>query len=777
MSSLLPNAPQTDTRFRWSVIGPFLIVVVLLAALGVMSAVMLSAVRAYVGGESLWSKGQKDAVYHLLNYVESHDPDDHRKFASAIAVPLGDRIGRIELERPQPDLGLVRRGFLQGGNHPDDIDDMIWLFRHFRRVPFMADAIAIWAEADREIAALNSLAAQVHARIVAGDTSSPQVRALLRELPVLNERLTVLEQRFSATMGEASRKTQTIVLAATLLLALTLASAAVLYSSRLLQQQARGERALRTSEERLQRALESSSLCLWDCDVPSGDIYLSKEWVQLLGGPPEATRTTIAALFDLAPENERPALHRALTRALKDPQAGYRVEHRVTRLDGGSLWILSEGRVVQRDDAGRALRMVGTNRDISQHKQDEAARLGLEAQLRESQKMEAIGTLAGGIAHDFNNILGAILSQLALLRDELGASHRALPGLGQIDKSARRARRLVQQILAFSRREPQQLQNQPLRPVLEETLALLRSTLPAGVQFDAALSAEPLHVLADATQIQQVLMNLCTNAWHALQGEVGRIELGLEPLRLPAKGLPPPAGLTPGDYAHVWVSDSGCGMDEATRARIFEPFYTTKSVGKGTGLGLSVAHGIVTAHHGAISVDSQLGQGSRFHLYLPLAPSHESTPRSEWGALRIDSGQGRGQHVMVVDDDEVMAQVAAQLLQRLGYRVSSHLDPQQAVEALRGQPQDIDLVLSDFNMPTLSGLDLAREVTRIRADLPVVISSGHLSDPQRNELLDAGVRGLVQKENTIEELGPLIQRLLAEATEEQRTPELRTPAA
>jgi PAS domain S-box-containing protein len=763
MSRPRPSAPQTDTRFRWSVIGPFLIVVVLLAALGIMSAMTLSAVRAYVGGESLWAKGQKDAVYHLLNYVESHDERDHGKYAAAIAVPLGDRIARIELERPDPDLGLVRSGFLQGGNHPDDIDDMIWLFRYFRRVPFMADAIAIWTEGDREIEALSALAGQVHARISAGDSNSPQLRALLRELPVLNERLTDLEQRFSATMGDASRTTQTIVHMATLLLALTLASAAVLYSSRLLQQQARDERALRTSEERLQRALEASGLCLWDFDVRSGDIYLSEEWAQQLGGPREATRTTIAALFDAAPASERAALQRALTRALKDPYAGYRVEHRVIRRDGSSAWILSEGRVVERDGAGRALRMVGTNRDISRQKQDEAARFGLEAQLRESQKMEAIGTLAGGIAHDFNNILGAILSRLALLRDELGPQHRALPGLGQIDQSARRARRLVQQILAFSRREPQQLHNQALRPVLEETLALLRATLPAGVQLDAALATEPLHVLADATQIQQVLMNLCTNAWHALQGAAGRVELGLEPLGLPARGVAQPAGLPPGDYAHVWVSDTGSGMDEVTRARIFEPFYTTKSVGVGTGLGLSVAHGIVAAHHGGIAVESELGQGSTFHLYLPLAPVHEAAPGSEWGALGLTPDQGQGRHVMVVDDDAVMAEVAAQLLQRLGYRTSTHLDPQQALAAIRAQPpQAIDFVLSDFNMPVVSGLELARELARIRPDLPVVVTSGHLTDAQRNELLDAGVRGLVQKENTADELGPLLKRLLGE---------------
>ena len=366
------------------------------------------------------------------------------------------------------------------------------------------------------------------------------------------------------------------------------------------------EQALRASEERLQRALDASGLCLWDCDVESGGIYLSEGWSQRLGGPPEATRVTLTALFDLVPDSERPALLEAFVTALKDPQASYRVEHRVKRLDGEWIWNLSEGRVVERGADGIAIRMVGTNRDITERKQAEAARRGLEAQLRESQKMEAIGTLAGGIAHDFNNILGAIRGHLALAHDDLGVGHAALPSLEQINKATRRARTLVQQILAFSRSEPQELVNRPLRPLLQETLALMRATLPAGVSLEAKLADAPLHVLADATQIQQVLMNLCTNAWHALQGQAGRIGVGLEPIVLPSDPAQRPGGLPPGNYAHLWVSDSGCGMDLATRTRIFEPFFTTKPVGQGTGLGLSVVHGIVAVHNGSLTVDSAL---------------------------------------------------------------------------------------------------------------------------------------------------------------------------
>ncbi len=752
-------------RFRWTVIGTFLLAVALLAALGVGSAEVLSAVRAYVGGESLWSKGQKDAVYHLTRYARSHDPEDHRLYAAAIAVPLGDQRARIELERAQPDREVARRGFLDGGIAQEDVDSMIWLFRSFRSVPFMADAVATWAEADEQILVLATLGDQIHSHVRSGETVSPAYAALLMRLPLLNQRLTVLAQRFSATMGSASRQTQQLVQRATLLLAIGLAACAMLISLRLFRRQARHAQALRASEERVQRALESTALCLWDCNVRTGEVYLSEHWSRHRGGPAQATHTTTAALFDCVPESERQGLRDAFYAALTDPAVHYRVEHRVLRMDGSTMWVLSEGRVVERNARGVALRIVGTNRDITEHKEDEAARLKLEAQLRESQKMQAVGTLAGGIAHDFNNILGAVLGQLALLRDDVGPHHAALQGLERIDRSARRARRLVHQILAFSRRETQLLASRPLRPLLEETFALLRSTLPAGVQLDARLGDdESLHVLADSTQIQQVLMNLCTNAWHALQGRPGRIELGLRQAHLTADSAQRPPALADGDYAHIWVSDSGCGIDAATRSRIFEPFFTTKAVGQGTGLGLSVVHGIVASHGGAIHVASEPGQGSSFHVYLPLVPPPSAEVYSDWGTLAPlaeTRTTGRGCHVMVVDDDEVMTEVMGELLQRMDYRVTRHLDPQCALAEVRKSPLAIDLVLSDFNMPGCSGLDLARELAIIRPDLPLVISSGNLSEAQREALLSAGVCAVVQKENAIDELGPLLQRLLA----------------
>ena len=389
-------------------------------------------------------------------------------------------------------------------------------------------------------------------------------------------------------------------------------------------------------------------------------------------------------------------------------------------------------------------------------------RRSLEAQLRESQRIESIGTLAGGIAHDFNNILAAILGNVALAREDIGAGHPALASIDQIHKASVRARDLVQQILAFGRRQPQALVNQPLQPLVEESVRLLRSTLPAAVSLECRVAAQPLHVNADGTQVQQVLMNLCTNAWHALQGRPGRIEVGLEPHEV-APGEERAVGATPplaaGHYAHLWVQDQGCGMDTATQARIFEPFFTTKPTGQGTGLGLSVVHGIVAAHHGAIRVDSQPGLGTTMHLYLPTtdaAPVEEAAPVTAPGAL-----QGAGQHVAYVDDDEVIVLMVERLLLQAGYRVTAFRDGHEAVAAIAGRPFDFDLVITDFNMPGYSGLDVALALHEVRADLPVVISSGYITEELQAQAAAAGVRGLMRKQNTMEELLRLVRKILA----------------
>jgi CheY-like chemotaxis protein/two-component sensor histidine kinase len=374
--------------------------------------------------------------------------------------------------------------------------------------------------------------------------------------------------------------------------------------------------------------------------------------------------------------------------------------------------------------------------------------------------MEAIGTLAGGIAHDFNNILAAILGNASLARQQAGSNPGLQASLAQIELAGVRGRSLVQKILAFSRMQPHVLVSQPLRPPVEEALALLRSTLPASVELDLQLSSAPLQVGADATQVQQILMNLCTNAWHALQGKAGRITVGLDEVDLSAEAAQALGDVRPGPHAHLWVSDTGCGMGEATRARVFEPFFTTKAIGQGTGLGLSVVHGIVTAHQGAITVESTPGLGSSFHLYLPLVPAIDLAEAASTNAP--PAAHGEGQHVLYVDDDPAMLLMVKSLLEHTGYRVTTIEHPREAAALLRARSADFDLVVTDFNMPELTGMDLAIEVARIRPNLPVVISSGYVSDEMREAAQRAGVRGLMQKEYTLEQLAEIVHSVLAD---------------
>ena len=486
-------------------------------------------------------------------------------------------------------------------------------------------------------------------------------------------------------------------------------------------------------------------------------LHVSAAVERLHGLKPEDLLRDASLLYNQLHEDDRVKLQEARRRSILTMQV-FEETMRLHHPDGSMRWMqwLSAPR---RTDDGRVL-WDGVELDITERMQDEAERRSLEAQLRESQKMESIGRLAGGIAHDFNTILASILGNLALMRDDLrqGATQAAGQALEQVNKATLRARNLVQQILTFSRRQGNQLVNQAPRPLLEESLALLRATLPARVRLDTTLQDFAEHVQADATQIQQVVLNLCTNAWQALQGSTGVIEVGLSRVDLDATTAREIGGLPPGPYVEISVRDNGCGMDAATRERIFEPFFTTKPVGQGTGLGLSVVHGIVRAHHGAITVDSALGQGSVFHVYLPaVAPATHHT--ADDAALAAPHAQG--QHVLYVDDDEVMALMVERLLERAGFKVTCLRDAHQALAAVRAQPEAFDVVVTDFNMPEKSGLDLAHDLAALRPDLPVIISSGFISDELSAGAQRAGVRALLQKQNTLEDMIPALHQALA----------------
>jgi PAS domain S-box-containing protein len=406
-------------------------------------------------------------------------------------------------------------------------------------------------------------------------------------------------------------------------------------------------------------------------------------------------------------------------------------------------------------------------RDISERKQQQAALHRSEAQLWAAQKLEAIGVLAGGLAHDFNNVVAGILGNAALAEAATAPDHPARHNLAQIRKSGERARDMVRQLLAFARRQPGQRAHVELAPLVDEAVALLKATLPAGIRLEIALPPEPLYLYADTTQIAQVLLNLVTNAWQAMGARGGRITIGARAVTARA-GEAAALGLAPGRYIDLSVADDGPGIDPAHQPRVFEPFFTTKPAGEGTGLGLAVVHGIVGAHGGAVSLVSTPGAGCTFHLWLPEGEPVAQAPASP--AHEVPSGGGR--HVLYVDDDEVMTSMVQQLLELKGWRVTALTDAQQALERVRRPDHGFDAVVTDLNMPGVSGLEIVRAASAARPGLPLVLSSGNL--PPELEAEAGGRWQALYKQNTLEELPPLLARLLdvAGAADDVRAPAL-----
>lgn len=394
------------------------------------------------------------------------------------------------------------------------------------------------------------------------------------------------------------------------------------------------------------------------------------------------------------------------------------------------------------------------HRDITERKQAETERARLEAQLRESQKMEALGTLAGGVAHDFNNALATIIGNVELARQDVGPGNAALESLDEVAKASRRARDLVQQILAFGRRQTLDRKPTSLALVVVETARLLRASLPATVHLNVDCRSDTPAVLADATQIKQVLLNLCGNASDALRSQErpGVIEVRLEAhTQLEASD-----DLLPGRYACLTVRDDGPGMDKETRSHIFEPFFTTKPKGQGTGLGLSVVHGIVQSHEASIEVLSAPGQGTEFRLFFPASdiPLLDVAPNIQDAAAH----RGNGKHVLYVDDEEAIIFLMKRLLERQGYRVSGYTDPHDALSAARADSSQFDLAVTDYNMPGMSGLEVASALRQIRADLPIVLASGYITEELRARAPAAGIDELIYKPNTVDELCEAVAR-------------------
>jgi len=518
----------------------------------------------------------------------------------------------------------------------------------------------------------------------------------------------------------------------------------------LLSRLSRRQRRLTASEARFRSLTSLSADWYWEQDAELR--FVAIEGAQRGRGGFNATDHVGKTRWDL-PALNMTAADWARHKAQLDARLPfYELEMHRPDAGNGEVWVSTSGEPLF-DESGTFLGYRGVGRDISERKRADQERRRLEAQLRQMHKMEALGTLAGGIAHDFNNLLAAIFGNVERARQDAGPQSPVQLSLDEIAAAAERARDLVRQILTFSRRQPLERRVVSLRDVVQDAVKLLRAGLPSGVELVASLAPDTPNVIADRAQLHQVLMNLGANAWQAMAGRQGRIEIALVGVTVEAKG----GELPPGSYACLSVSDNGMGMDATTRERIFDPFFTTKPAGEGTGLGLAVVDGIVKGHGGLIKVETEAGRGSTFHLYFPAAVGAvESGAAPSPSAPRASNGQT----ILFLDDEKVLVLIAKAMLERLGYRVHGHTIAEQALAAFKTDPAGIDLLVTDFNMPGASGLDVAREMRRLRPDLPVALASGFVTDELRAQALALGIREVIYKPHTVAELAAAVDRAL-----------------
>ncbi|MEW6266049.1 MAG: response regulator [Thermodesulfobacteriota bacterium] len=402
------------------------------------------------------------------------------------------------------------------------------------------------------------------------------------------------------------------------------------------------------------------------------------------------------------------------------------------------------------DKSGGVSGYVSISRDVTNEK-------ALEAQLRQTQKMEAIGNLAGGIAHDFNNILNSVIGYTEVALLNLPPDSPIRDQLNLVLRAGIRAAELVKQILLISRRREQELGPMDVGPIVKEALKLLRAALPSTIEIRQDLKSHLGPILGDPTQIHQIIMNLCTNAKQAMQGKGGVLEIGLEKVSLNQDELLLKPELKPGDYLRLSVADTGSGIPLAIRDHIFEPYFTTKEVGEGTGLGLAVVHGIVKNLGGTITVYSEEGQGTVFHVYFPLFhwdKTQKAEAMEETTAVR---GEGR---VMAIDDEEDLSAIYDSALSRLGYSVKSYTSSLEALEAFQSKPDDFDLVLTDQTMPKMIGLELARQIKLIRPDIPIILATGFVSEATEEQARLIGIEQILPKPMKMAKLSETIKSVL-----------------
>ncbi len=512
------------------------------------------------------------------------------------------------------------------------------------------------------------------------------------------------------------------------------------------------DRALRESEMRFRMVAESLNEGLAITSLDGDFVYLNRQLAEMCGYSVEELMGRPASI--IIPDELRESVDTRTRRRASGLSEKYELQ--LVRKNGKKFWVEINASPYT-DAQGNIIGALAAFADISDRKAAEAERLSLESQLRQAQKMEAIGTLAGGIAHDFNNILTPIMAYTEMVLLNVADDPVTTEDLRRVMEAAIRAKDLVRQILTFSRQTEHERYSISPAPIIKEAMKLMRASLPSTIRIVENIDIGDAEILADPTQIHQIMMNLCTNAAWAMSQHGGELRVSVSIAGAPVAGRSDQANLPPGRYIKLSVGDTGCGMDAATVSRIFEPFFTTKSVGEGTGLGLPVVHGIVKSYGGEIHVSSEPGEGTQFDLYFPLAAvSHQR-------ALQPASDNLEGsERILLVDDEAEIAAGCARALERYGYHVTFRTSSIEALEAFKAHPQSFDLVVTDFTMPQLTGVELTRRIKGLDAMMPIVLMTGFSAVVNESNIRDFGIDAIIMKPVIGAELAAAVRKVIDE---------------
>jgi len=849
------------------IVGVFVAIVICVFFLDVVRSDILTGVRAYVGGESLWSKAEKNAVFSLTRYASTHADSDYRQYLTEIAVPEGDRIARLQLLSASPDMNLVRQGFMQGRNHPDDIESMAMLVRRFGRLGYIAKAIAIWGEGDRYIDQLRDHAAALHAEIDSGHADAQKIQQIAAEVADIDAHITPLENAFSYTLSDGARwvnRVLSIIVAVAtgllLFLGVGLSSAvlnkihhseekyrhlinaandailvidsekrivleanrkasemlgiaeenlvgmseskvyrtaageprqllnptsadvqtrreleliradgtpvlvevsasrtivggrpAVLGIFRDIRERVEAAAVLRRQDERFGHLIRNLSDVITVVAVDTTMLYLSPSVERTTGYRP--SELLGQSFLDFVYPQDQAPVRMAFERLILRTGTATPPEFRFRHKDGSWIWLESVVNNLLNDAAVGGVVVI--SRDVSE-------RRVLEEQVRQSQKMEAVGRLAGGIAHDFNNLLMVIRGYAEIVLFEGGITAGMRKSVETIVRTADSAANLTRQLLSFSRKHVFSPQVLELNSVVSRMSEMLLELLREAMEFKVKLNPEDVYVSADRGQIEQVIMNLVVNARDAMP-DGGKLTLETARVRIDPSRASRFSAVPPGDYVMLAVSDTGIGMDAETQSRIFEPFFTTKTRDEGTGLGLSVVYNIVRGSGGHVRVDSEPGRGTTLQAFFPrvaAAPVQEE-------AQSPGRSSSRGMEtILVAEDQPELRWMICQFLQERGYSVLEAKDGRDAVELADQYKGTIDVVLTDIVMPQLRGPEVARRLSQLRPGIKVIFMSGYTEGELGPEAQDewASRAALLQKPFELDLLAVRIREVLEAET-------------